>query len=85
MGLNEAEMRDVRRLIGRVMDYPRVYEPLIEPVKPGLVAVYCPNASCPEVVRTGRRQVVAKVTLGALVEAQCRKCRQLVTARGVAA
>ena len=58
---------------------------LIEPVRPGMVAVYCPNAGCPEVARTGRPQLVARVTLGAVVEAQCRKCRRVVRARGVAA
>lgn len=58
---------------------------VVEALRPGMVAVYCPNSSCPEVSRTGRPQLVARVTLGAVVEAQCRKCRQLVTARGVAA
>jgi len=58
---------------------------VVEAVRTGMVAVYCPNAGCPEVARTGRPQLVARVTLGALVEVPCRKCRQLVTARGVAA
>lgn len=46
-----------------------------------LAAVYCPSEACPEYRRTGRRQIIGRVTPGAVAELRCAKCRGLWVVR----
>ena len=42
-----------------------------------LIAIYCPNRLCPEVLRMGKAQIVGRVQPGSVSELRCPKCRNL--------